>query len=108
MSATTTNNLRLLDFRSRHFRSRRMRNSCKGRIAALALALASVSSLVADEHDRSPVDLVLGPGDAWLVAVNQTSDSVSLLRTSDGEILDEQPVGHHPAGIALSPDGKTI
>jgi YVTN family beta-propeller protein len=64
--------------------------------------------LVAEELNRSPVDLVLGPGDAWLATVNQTSDTVSLVRTSDGKLLDEVAVGHHPVGIALAPDGKTL
>ncbi|MBC7817569.1 MAG: beta-propeller fold lactonase family protein [Planctomycetaceae bacterium] len=85
-----------------------MPNSCCGSVACIALTLACLSSLGADQRDRSPVDLVLGPGDAWLVTVNQTSDSVSLVRTSDGTILDEQQVGHHPAGIALASDGMTL
>jgi DNA-binding beta-propeller fold protein YncE/mono/diheme cytochrome c family protein len=60
------------------------------------------------ERDRSPVDLVLGPGEQWLATVNQTSDSVSLVRVSVGSVLDEVPVGHHPVAIALAPDGKTL
>ena len=79
------------------------------RLCAFALVvLSSALAGVADEPDRSPVDLVLGPDDAWLVTVNQTADSVSLVRTSDGKVLDEQPVGDHPIGIALAPDGKTL
>jgi YVTN family beta-propeller protein len=72
------------------------------------LSLLVQSSILAAEHDRSPVDLVLGPDDAWLVTVNQSSDSVSLVRTSDGSILDEISVGHHPVAIALAPDKKSI
>jgi len=70
-----------------------------------AILLLTVS---AQEPDRSPIDLVLGPGDAWLVTVNQTSDTVSLVRPTDGKVLDEEPVGDHPIGIALAPDGKTV
>ena len=62
----------------------------------------------ADELHRSPVDLVLSPDNAWFVSVNQTSDTASLVRTSDGKVLSEAPVGHHPIGIALAPDGKSI
>jgi YVTN family beta-propeller protein len=51
---------------------------------------------------------VLGPGDAWLATINQTSDSVSLVRTADGKVLAEGPVGDHPIGLALAPDGKML
>jgi YVTN family beta-propeller protein len=62
----------------------------------------------AAEPDRSPVDLVLGPDDTWLVTVNQTAGTVTLVRTADGKLLDERPVGSHPIGIALAPDRKTL
>jgi len=76
--------------------------------AALAILIALASQSVRAETDRSPVDLVLGPDESWLVTVNQTADSVSLVRTSDGKVLAEAAVGKHPVGIALAPDGKTI
>jgi YVTN family beta-propeller protein len=77
--------------------------------AALAfLTVVACRSLGADERDRSPVDVVLGPNDAWMVTINQTSDTASLVRASDGRLLDEVAVGDHPTGIALAPDGKTI
>jgi YVTN family beta-propeller protein len=76
--------------------------------ASIFLSLIFLLPAAASEPDRSPVDLILGPGDAWLVTVNQTSDTVSLVRTSDGKVLDEEPVGDHPIGIALAPDGKTL
>src|SRR5205823_5066067 len=69
---------------------------------------AAQAAAVAEEPNRSPVDLVLGPNDAWLATVNQTSDTISLVRTSDGKVLDEVTVGQHPVGIALAPDGKTL
>jgi YVTN family beta-propeller protein len=72
-------------------------------LTAFLLPLAA-----ADEPNRSPVDLVLAPDESWLATVNQTSDTVSLVRTSDGQVLDEAPVGHHPVAIALTPDGKTL
>jgi YVTN family beta-propeller protein len=40
--------------------------------------------------------------------VNQTSSSVSLVRTRDGHVLDEIAVGKHPTAIALVPNGKQL
>jgi len=76
------------------------------RFAALALLFCSAASAV--EVDRSPVDLVLGPAESWLVTINQTADSASLVRVSDGKVLHELPVGDHPTGIALLPAGNEI
>ncbi len=81
---------------------------CVNSTALALLSTVPFQPACADEPNRSPVDLVLGPNDAWLVTVNQTSDTVSLVRTSDGHVLDEAAVGHHPVGIALAPDGKTL
>jgi YVTN family beta-propeller protein len=75
---------------------------------SLILLPVILHPVFAAEIDRSPVDLVLGPAGDWLVTANQTSDTVSLVRTSDGKVLDEQPAGDHPLGIALAPDGKTL
>jgi YVTN family beta-propeller protein len=60
------------------------------------------------QRDRSPVDLVLGPDESWLITANQTADSVSLLRTTDGKVLAEITVGRRPTDIALSSDGRTV
>lgn len=77
------------------------------RLAAWCVLLAAMP-LAADELDRSPVDLVLAPDGSWLATVNQTSHTISLVRTADGHVLDEQPVGPHPQAIALAPDGHTL
>ncbi|MCI0357949.1 MAG: beta-propeller fold lactonase family protein [Planctomycetaceae bacterium] len=77
-------------------------------LSAIFLSAIFLLPAFADEPDRSPVDLLLGPNDAWLAAVNQTADTISLVRTADGKVLDEEPVGDHPSGIALAPDGKTL
>lgn len=58
--------------------------------------------------DRSPVDVALGPGEQWLVAANQTSGSVSLVRVDDGAVLDEVACGDRPAYVAVHPDGKRV
>ena len=63
---------------------------------------------VADDVDRSPVDLVLSADESWLATVNQTSDTVSLVRIADGEVLDEAKIGRRPTGIALHPNGKQL
>src|SRR5438046_5090675 len=74
----------------------------------LVSAILLASPALAVESNRSPVDLVLGPNDAWVATVNQTSDTVSLVGVGGGRVLDEAAVGHHPVGIALAPDGKTL
>lgn len=61
-----------------------------------------------EDVDRSPVDLVLAEDESWLVTVNSSSDTVSLVRTSDGRVLDELPVGKHPAGIARIPKSQSV
>ncbi|MCP4787667.1 MAG: hypothetical protein GY903_20395 [Fuerstiella sp.] len=58
--------------------------------------------------DRSPVDLALSPDGQWLVTVNETSDSVSLIRTKDRLVVDEIVCGRHPADIEICPDGQTV
>ena len=58
--------------------------------------------------DRSPVDLVIGGDGTWLVTVNQTSATASLVRTSDGSVLDEVRVGRHPSAVALHRDGRRV
>ena len=73
-----------------------------------ALSLAFQSDLDSAGSDRSPVDLVLSQRNDWLATVNQTSDSVSLVRISDGAVLDEVIVGEHPTGIVIHPAGDHL
>src|SRR5688500_17483376 len=54
---------------------------------------------IATEVDRSPIDLVLSEDGGWLVTANQTSGTASLVRVSDGKLLDEAPVGKKPAAV---------
>lgn len=58
--------------------------------------------------DRSPVDLALSPDQSWLVTANETSNSISLIRVSDGQVIDEAACGKHPADVVACPDGKTV
>lgn len=88
--------------------------------AAILLTLFATTSLLVQAEegsvpqpippsvDRSPVDLVLGPDESWMVVANQTASSLSLLRTDDGQVLDEQSVGERPEFVVLAPDQCTI
>ena len=60
------------------------------------------------EVHRSPVDLALSPDGSWLVTVNETSDSVSLIRVSDQRVVDEMPCGRHPADVEICRDDQTV
>lgn len=57
---------------------------------------------------RSPVDVLLMKNDTWLVVANQTSNSVSLIETETGKLLDELPCGDHPTAIAACLDGQHV
>jgi YVTN family beta-propeller protein len=69
--------------------------------------VASAEESFAGRH-RSPVDVALSPDESWLVSVNQTSDSVSLVDVRSGRVLDELATGSHPSNIVLTPDGRTV
>ena len=58
--------------------------------------------------DRSPVDLDISPSGEWIVTANQTSGSISLIRASDGTLVDEEPCGKHPSCITFAGDDPTI
>ncbi len=79
----------------------------------LVLAVGVCSCLIgaaaepnAEERDRSPVDLALTADEQYLLTVNQTADSVSLVKLATGTVVAETAVGKHPTGIARTPDGK--
>ncbi len=67
---------------------------------------ATETSADRSDRDRSPVDVVVTSDGNWLISVNQTSDTISLVRLSDGVVVSEAPCGRHPAAIALTPDGR--
>ncbi len=75
--------------------------------AALVLWSTAVLANDASSH-RSPVDVALEPGGQWLVTANETANSVSLVRTADGRLLDEIPCGTHPADVEITSDGSRI
>lgn len=57
---------------------------------------------------RSPVDLVLAENGTWLATANETSDSVSLIETKSGTVVDEVECGRHPAVIVRCLDGQHV
>lgn len=81
-------------------------------------ALAGQSTPVAEDADRSPVDLVVSPDESWAISANATSGTATLvdLRATAADapaavarrILDEQPVGELPSAAALLPDGRHV
>lgn len=91
--------------------------SCGGRgalIFALIAASLAPASLAASEPavtptgHRSPVDVVLAAEGSRLVTANEGSNSLSLLDTASGELLDELPCGVRPASIAVCPDSQYV
>ncbi|WP_435010539.1 cytochrome c peroxidase [Tundrisphaera lichenicola] len=60
-----------------------------------------------EEPDRSPIALAIRSDGHRLLIANQTSGSVSWIDPSDGRVLDEVKTGDRPAGVAISPDGRT-
>ncbi|HVA51784.1 MAG TPA: cytochrome c peroxidase [Pirellulales bacterium] len=62
----------------------------------------------ADGPDRSPVDLALSPDERWLITVNQTADSVSLVDVAAGKTAAELPCGRRPSSLAISSDGRRV
>lgn len=77
--------------------------------AALLLLVATRAALAADAGllsamvDRSPVDVLLTADEKFLVTLNQTSSTATLLAWPSGTRLDEVAVGKHPVAIAQIP-----
>ena len=80
-------------------------------LPAMGLFLFACTA-AADEQpavmDRSPVDVALSPDGRWLVTVNETSATVSLITTAGRRRTDEVACGRGPADVVFCPDGKTI
>jgi YVTN family beta-propeller protein len=75
-------------------------------LPAAILLSAAVGPVQNAALDRSPTDLALTPDGAWAVSANSTSNTVSLVNLSKGEVVKEIVVGNRPFCIALSEDGK--
>ncbi len=69
---------------------------------------SSQKSTPNQDQNRSPIDVVLSPDGLWLVTANETSDSVSLLSTQKGSVVDEISIGDHPANATFTPDGQHV
>ncbi|HEX5446156.1 MAG TPA: c-type cytochrome [Pirellulales bacterium] len=78
-------------------------------MATLFCVLAVCIGAHAEEpRDRSPVDLALTPDEAWLITVNQTSDTISLVNIAAAQVSAEVACGRHPSAIVVSPDGRRV
>ncbi|HEX3725846.1 MAG TPA: hypothetical protein VHV08_06370, partial [Pirellulales bacterium] len=84
----------------------RDRGSRPGEAVAAAPKTAIAESAAAT--DRSPVDLVLTEDERFLVTVNQTSNSVSLVDVAAGRVVAELPCGEHPAAVATVPGSNRL
>lgn len=49
--------------------------------------------------DRSPYDLAISPDGNYVATANQIANTVSLIRTSDHQVVDEIACGQHPVDI---------
>jgi DNA-binding beta-propeller fold protein YncE len=75
----------------------------------LGVALITNADVVlAVSEDHSPVDLLLTRDEQHLLAINQHSDSLTLVRLSDGSVVCDVPCGKQPAGLAVTPDGQQV
>ena len=77
-------------------------------VFAAPFAFAEPPAPDRDQVDRSPVDVVLTSDERWLIAVNQTSSTVSLIDANAGRVVDEIACGQHPSSLALSPDDRRL
>lgn len=68
----------------------------------------SSSSTKSISVDRSPVDLLLTADERWLLTVNQTSATVSLVELASGKIVAEVPCGEKPSALTMTPDEKQV
>ncbi|HVK82350.1 MAG TPA: hypothetical protein VM915_17255, partial [Verrucomicrobiae bacterium] len=90
-----------------------MRWKVCGAFCWLCLFVVAAPILAADQVrerriDRSPVDLVLGPAAKWLVTVNQTSHTASLVDVASDKVLDEIDVGRYPISVICDGVGERI
>lgn len=61
-----------------------------------------------EARNRSPVDLVLSHDGRSILTVNSASDTVSLIDLQRGMAVAETKTGHHPFGVALSRNDRTV
>lgn len=78
--------------------------------AASALPAGAVLEREAEPEPpyRSPIALALTADGARLLAVNQTSGTLSIVDAPGRRLLGELPLCAFPSAAALSPDGKTL
>ncbi|EMI22771.1 surface layer protein, with cytochrome c domain protein [Rhodopirellula maiorica SM1] len=72
--------------------------------------LSAENTAIDPQTDRSPVDVAINssgtwPAGHWVVTVNQTSDSISLVSTKSRTVVDEVVCGDHPTDVVFANDG---
>lgn len=77
-------------------------------LVVLAVVTLAATADAVSPGPRSPVDVVITPDGRHVVVANQTSDSLTLIRTADGSIASELSIDRHPVNLATSPDGRTV
>jgi DNA-binding beta-propeller fold protein YncE len=83
-------------------------------LLSLCMLLISHPMRASDEQPRhqiahrSPVDLVLASDGSWIATANETSNSISLIETKNGTVVDELACGEHPASIVRCLDGRHL
>ena len=77
-------------------------------VFAAPFAFAEPPAPQGEQVDRSPVDVALTSDERWLIAVNQTSSTLSLIDANAGRVDDEIACGQHPSSLALSPDDRRL
>jgi len=66
------------------------------------------ATVPAEDVDPSPVDFALAPDESWMVVANQTSNTLSLVDLTTGQVLHEVPCGQRPTDIELATDGHHL
>lgn len=79
-----------------------------GRLLGGVAADDATPAPASDPVDRSPSALALTADERWLVTVNETSDTLSLIDVAAEKVVDEVPTGHRPKGLAIAPDQQRV
>jgi DNA-binding beta-propeller fold protein YncE len=81
-------------------------------IATLLTALLALPAANGDLResplDRSPVDLVLSPDEAFLATANATSGTLSIVELAGGTVVSEVPLGRTPRALVATRDGRLL
>lgn len=77
-------------------------------VAPAPAASTTVGVAIEANVDRSPSDLALSADEKWLVTVNETSHSLSLVDVDAGSVVSEIAAGRRPIGLAFIPNQNRL